>query len=184
MPAQWNVGRAAVLGAGTMGARIAAHLANCGIPTCLLDLAPKELTADEQKKGLSLTSPQVRDRIARQGLEAAQKGKPAAFFTEETASLITLGNFDDHLDWVAHVDWIIEAVAENLEIKRTLWRRVAALRKPGTVASTNTSGLSVARIAEGLPEEFRRTFWARIFSTRLATCILSRSSPARTRCRK
>ncbi|HEY7678999.1 MAG TPA: 3-hydroxyacyl-CoA dehydrogenase family protein, partial [Terriglobia bacterium] len=158
MSAQWNVGRAAVLGAGTMGSRIAAHLANCGIPTWLLDLAPTELTPEEQKKGLTLASPLVRSRVARLGLDAAQKGKPAAFFTDEMATRITVGNFEDHLDWVGRADWIIEAVAENLEIKRTLWRRVAAVRRPGTVASTNTSGLSIAGIAEGFPEEFRRNF--------------------------
>jgi 3-hydroxyacyl-CoA dehydrogenase len=139
-----------------MGSRIAAHFANCGIPSFLLDIVPAELTPDEQKRKLDLASSLVRNRIARQGLEAARKSKPAAFFTEDAASLITVGNFDDHLSWVAEADWIIEAVAEQMEIKRSLWERVAALRMPGTVVSTNTSGLSVAAIADGLPEEFRR----------------------------
>lgn len=154
--ANWNVAKAAVLGAGTMGSRIAAHLANCGIPTCLLDLAPAQLTPEEEKKRLDLNSPQVRNRIARQGLEAALKSRPSAFFTEENSGLITVGNFEDHLSWVSDADWIIEAVAEDLEIKRTLWQRVAPLRRPGSVASTNSSGLSIAAIAAGLPEEFRR----------------------------
>ena len=154
--ANWNVGKAAVLGAGTMGSRIAAHLANCGIPTCLLDLAPTQLTPEEERRKLALNSPQVRNRIARQGLEAALKSRPAAFFAEEISDLITVGNFEDHLSWVSDADWIIEAVAEDLEIKRALWQRVAPRRNPGAVASTNSSGLSVAEIAAGLPEEFRR----------------------------
>ena len=132
--ANWNVGKAAVLGAGTMGSRIAAHLANCGIPTCLLDLAPTQLTPEEERRKLALNSPQVRNRIARQGLEAALKSRPAAFFAEEISDLITVGNFEDHLSWVSDADWIIEAVAEDLEIKRALWQRVAPRRNPGAVA--------------------------------------------------
>ncbi|MBI3934796.1 MAG: 3-hydroxyacyl-CoA dehydrogenase [Acidobacteria bacterium] len=154
--ANWRVGRAAVLGAGTMGSRIAAHLANCGIPTVLLDVIPSRLTPEEEKKKLSLESPLVRNRIARQSLETAFRSRPAAFFTEEKAQFITVGNIEDHLAWVSEADWIIEAVAENLEIKRALWQRVALLRKPGAVASTNSSGLSIAGIAAGFPEEFRR----------------------------
>src|SRR6202161_2639798 len=115
--------KVAVLGAGTMGARIAAHFANAGIPCYLLDIAPSELTADEKRKGLSLQSPAVRNRIVLAGLDAAKKAKPAAFFTPETALLITPGNFDDNLAWCGDVDWIIEAVAENLEIKRKLLER-------------------------------------------------------------
>ena len=153
---KWNVERAAVLGAGTMGAQIAAHLANCGIPTYLLDLVPEQLTADEKKKGLDLSSPLVRNRLARAGVETAQKSKPAAFYLPEKASWITPGNFEDHLSRVAEAGWIIEAVAENLEIKRNLLERVATFRKPGTVISSNTSGLPVERLAAGFPEEFRR----------------------------
>src|SRR5689334_11961877 len=135
-----RIDKVAVLGAGTMGARIAAHLANCGVPVYLLDIVPQEPSAEEKKKGLDLNSSLVRNRIARQGLEAAAKSKPAAFYTDDKAALITVGNFEDNLAWLAEADWIIEAVAENLEIKRALWRRVAECRKPGTVASTNTSG--------------------------------------------
>src|SRR5271154_5214835 len=112
------VEKAAVLGAGTMGARIAAHLANAGIPCYLLDIVPRELTAAEKSKGLTLESPAVRNRIVLAGLDAAKKSRPGAFFTDETARLITPGNFDDNLGWCAQADWIIEAVAENLDIKR------------------------------------------------------------------
>ena len=151
--------RAAVLGAGTMGARIAAHLANAGIPCYLLDIVPPEPTPDEKRKGLTLESPAVRNRIVLSGLEAAKKSRPAAFFTTESARLITPGNFEDHLAWCAEADWIIEAVAENLEIKRKLFERVEAVRKPGTLVSTNTSGLPIRKIAEGRSEDFQK-HWA------------------------
>src|SRR5579862_7765200 len=151
--------RAAVLGAGTMGARIAAHLANAGVPCWLLDIAPAELTAEEKTRGLTLTDPSVRNRIVRAGLEAARKSRPASFFTPAVAARITLGNFEDNLDWCAQADWIIEAVAENLDIKRRLLARVAAHRRPGAVVTTNTSGLPVAQIAADADPEFRR-HWA------------------------
>jgi 3-hydroxyacyl-CoA dehydrogenase len=151
--------KAAVLGAGTMGARIAAHLANAGIPCYLLDIVPPELTADEKRKGLTLERPAVRNRIVLAGLDAAKKSRPAAFFTPEAARLVTPGNFDDDLARCGEVDWIIEAVAENLEIKRKLFERVDAVRKPGTVVTTNTSGLPIRLIAEGRSEDFQR-HWA------------------------
>jgi 3-hydroxyacyl-CoA dehydrogenase len=151
--------RAAVLGAGTMGSRIAAHLANAGIPCFLLDIVPPELTADEKRKGLTLEKPAVRNRIVLGGLDAAKKARPAAFFTPETARLITPGNFDDNLAWCAQADWIIEAVAENLEIKRKLFERVEAVRKPGTIITSNTSGLPIRKIAEGRSEDFQQ-HWA------------------------
>lgn len=145
-----------------MGARIAAHLANCGVPTVLLDVVPAELTPDEKKKDLDRNTPAVRNRVARAGLEAARKGSPAAFFRNELADRVTTGNFEDHLSWLGQADWIIEAVAEDLEIKRGLLGKVAPFRRPGAVFSTNTSGLSIARLAANLPanlpEDFRRHF--------------------------
>jgi 3-hydroxyacyl-CoA dehydrogenase len=142
-----------------MGVRIAAHLANAGVPCWLLDIVPSELTADERVRGLSLTDPAVRNRFARTGLDAARKARPAAFFTPAAAARITVGNFEDHLAWCGQADWIIEVVAENLEIKRKLLERVAAHRRPGTLVSTNTSGLPVGRIAEGQDAEFQQ-HWA------------------------
>src|ERR1700722_3885875 len=134
-----RIEKAAVLGAGTMGARIAAHFANAGIPCYLLDIVPSELNAEEKRKGLTLECPAVRNRIALGGLEGAKKSKPAAFFPPETARLVTPGNFEDNLAWCAEVDWIIEVVAENLEIKRSLFSRIEAVRKPGTIVTSNTS---------------------------------------------
>ncbi len=148
-----------VLGAGTMGARIAAHLANAGVPCFLLDIVPTELSSDERRRGLTLSSPEVRNRIVRAGFEAAKKSRPAAFFTPDAARLVTLGNFEDNLAWCGQVDWIIEAVAENLEIKRNLLARVEQHRRPGTIVTTNTSGLPVRLIAEGRSEDFEQ-HWA------------------------
>ncbi|HEV3219837.1 MAG TPA: 3-hydroxyacyl-CoA dehydrogenase/enoyl-CoA hydratase family protein [Candidatus Acidoferrales bacterium] len=156
---KYHIQRVAVLGAGTMGARIAAHLANAGIPVFLLDIVPPELTAAEKSRGLTLQSAEVRNRFARAGVDAALKSRPAAFFTAETAKRIQIGNFEDNLDWCAQVDWIVEVVAENLEIKRALLEKVEHHRKPDTLVSTNTSGLPVNRIADGRSEDFRR-HWA------------------------
>jgi len=142
-----------------MGARIAAHLANAGIPCFLLDIVPRELTPDEARKGLKLESPTVRNRIVLAGLEAARKARPAAFFTPETARLVTPGNLEDNLGWCGQVDWIVEAVAENLEIKRTLFSDVETVRKPGTIVTSNTSGLPIHLIAEGRSEDFQQ-HWA------------------------
>ncbi len=154
-----RIEKVAVLGAGTMGARIAAHLANAGFPCYLLDIAPDKLNAEEQRKGLTLESPAVRNRIVHAGLQAAKKSRPAAFFTPETARLITPGNFDDNLGWCGEADWIIEAVAENLEIKRKLFERVEAVRKAGTIVTSNTSGLPIHLIAEGRSTDFQE-HWA------------------------
>ena len=154
-----RIKKAAVLGAGTMGARIASHLANAGIPCYLLDIVPPELNADEKRKSLTLENPAVRNRIVLTGLEAAKKSRPAALFTPESARLITPGNLDDNIAWCSEVDWIIEAVAENLEIKRKLFDRVEAVRKPGTIVTSNTSGLPIRLIAEGRSEDFQK-HWA------------------------
>ena len=113
----FNIAKAAVLGAGTMGAAIAAHLANAGIPTLLLDIAPTELTSEEEKKGLTIDSPQVRNRIVNSLFETAKKLKPAPFMLGDNAKLISTGNFIDDVSKIADCDLVIEAVVENLEIK-------------------------------------------------------------------
>ncbi|MGB8511096.1 MAG: 3-hydroxyacyl-CoA dehydrogenase NAD-binding domain-containing protein [Pyrinomonadaceae bacterium] len=153
-----RIEKAAVLGAGTMGAQIAAHLANAGIPTLLLDIAPRELTPEEGAKSLTLESREVRDRIARAGLEAAKKAKPAAFFDKDVTALISVGNFEDDLPKLKNCDFIIEAVVENLEIKRSLYERVEEFRRPGAIVATNTSGIPIGQLAEGRSEDFRAHF--------------------------
>jgi len=150
--------KAAVLGAGTMGAQIAAHLANAGIPTLLLDIVPKEPSAEESAKGLTLEAREVRDRVARAGLEAAKKAKPAAFFTPERAALVSVGNFEDDLQRLKDCDLVVEAVVENLEIKRRLYEQVEKHRRPGSVVASNTSGIPIRQLAEGRSEDFRAHF--------------------------
>src|SRR6202521_5970967 len=165
-----NIEKVVVLGAGTMGARIAAHVANAGVWCALLDMVPPEASAEEIKRALTVAShtgagstwspPQeVRNRIVRAGLAAAAKSRPGAFFTRGIENRIVTGNFEDDLKLCAEADWIIEVVAENLDIKRALLSRVAQIRKPGTIVTTNTSGLPVKRIAEGMPEEWQQ-HWA------------------------
>ncbi len=127
-----------------MGARIAAHFANAGIPALLLDIV--------------LPNQSNRNAAALAGLDAALKQRPAAFFTPETKSLVTPGNFEDDLAKIRDCDWIVEAVTENLEIKRALIEKVLKHRKPGAIFSTNTSGIPLASIAEGFPAEFREHF--------------------------
>ncbi len=143
--------KVAVLGAGTMGARIAAHFANAGVPSYLLDIVPSGAQGS------------ARSQIAAAGLEAAKKAKPAAFMEAGLARLVTVGNFEDDLKKLAEVDWIIEAVIENLEIKRSLLKKVEAIRKPGTIITTNTSGLPVGKIAEGFSDDFRRAWFGTHF---------------------
>lgn len=148
---KYRIEKAAVLGAGTMGARIAAHFANAGLPCILLDMVPPGLPPNAPASD--------RNKIVRAGLDAARKSKPAAFFTPALADKISIGNFEDDLSRVAEADWIIEVVAENLDIKRNLLARVAQHRKPGAIVTTNTSGLPVHLIAEGMTEEFQQ-HWA------------------------
>jgi 3-hydroxyacyl-CoA dehydrogenase len=133
-----------------MGARIAAHFANAGVPSLLLDIVPSDAAGN-------------RNRLAVAGLEAAKKSKPAAFMDPSLARLVTVGNFEDDLKRLSDVDWIIEAVVENLDIKRALLKKVEAIRKPGTIITTNTSGLPVGKIAEGFSDEFRRSWFGTHF---------------------
>jgi 3-hydroxyacyl-CoA dehydrogenase len=155
----FRIQKAAVLGAGTMGARIAAHLANAGLPCYLLDIVPRELKPEEGRRGLTLDSPAVRNRFALAGVEAAKKSRPAAFFVNDLARLITVGNFEDNLPWCTEADWIIEAVTEDLEIKRKLLARVEEHRRPGTIVTSNTSGLPIHLVAEGRSADFQ-AHWA------------------------
>ncbi|PSH03628.1 MAG: 3-hydroxyacyl-CoA dehydrogenase [Acidobacteria bacterium] len=150
-----RIEKVAVLGAGTMGSRIAAHLANAGVSSYLLDIVPPD--------ALPGAPVSVRNRIAEAGLDAARTSKPAAFMELGLARLVTTGNFEDDLKLLADCDWIIEAVVEDLDLKRALLRKVEAIRKPGTIITTNTSGLPVHSIAEGFSEEFRRHWFGTHF---------------------
>jgi 3-hydroxyacyl-CoA dehydrogenase len=134
----------AVLGAGTMGSRIAAHFANAGVPALLLDIV--------------VPGQPNRNAAALKGIENALKQRPGGFFTDDKAALVQPGNFEDNLQQLAGCDWIIEAVVENIDIKRALWHKVDAVRKPDAILSTNTSGIPLAHISEEFSHEFRRQF--------------------------
>ncbi|CAI8931740.1 putative 3-hydroxyacyl-CoA dehydrogenase [Brevibacillus sp. IT-7CA2] len=153
-----KIRKAAVLGSGVMGAGIAAHLANVGIPTYLLDIVPRELTAEESKKGLTLSDSVVKNRIAQAGRDRLLKEKPAPLYDKKNIDLITVGNFEDHLSCLSEVDWIIEVVVENIEVKKSVFAMVEAHRKPGTIVSSNTSGVSINEMAEGRSDDFRKHF--------------------------
>jgi 3-hydroxyacyl-CoA dehydrogenase len=150
--------RAVVIGAGTMGAALAAHLANAGVPVTLLDIVPNKLLPQEEQKGLTLQDKVVRNRIVQQGLDRAIKSRPASFFTSDTPALVSIGNLEDDLDVIKEADWVVEAIVENLKIKRDLMTRIDAIRPPMTIISTNTSGIPVTSIAEGLSDGFRKHF--------------------------
>jgi 3-hydroxyacyl-CoA dehydrogenase len=151
-----RVEKVAVVGAGVMGAAIAAHFANARFSVDLLDIVPRELTPEEEAKGWKLSHPAVRNRIVARGLETAKRSKPPAFFLAEWSERIRLGNLEDDFFRLAEADWIIEAVTENLEIKTSLLKRLDGVRRPGTIVSTNTSGIPINRLSIGLSGDFRR----------------------------
>jgi 3-hydroxyacyl-CoA dehydrogenase len=150
-----RINKVAILGAGTMGARIAANFANAGVPSYLLDILPADVASG--------AGAAARNKIAAAGLDSAKKSKPAAFMDPALARFVTVGNFDDDLKKLTEVDWIIEAVVENLDLKRALLRKVEAIRKPGTIVTTNTSGLPVGKIAEGFSDDFCRSWFGTHF---------------------
>lgn len=150
-----TIRRVAVLGAGTMGSRIAAHIANAGLPVVLLDLVPA---------GVESTAPKAeRDRFSRAALDALKKAKPAAFYAVDSARLITPGNFEDDLKQIADCDWIIEAVSEDLNVKNALYEKVLQHRRADAILTTNTSGLPIASLAEALPDEVKPLFFGTHF---------------------
>jgi 3-hydroxyacyl-CoA dehydrogenase len=141
-----------------MGSGIAAHLANAGIPVLMLDIVPPELTEDDQTQGLTQDDPRFRNKFALTGLEGIKKSKPAALYSKRFLPLIEIGNFDDDWDKLADCDWIVEVVVERLDIKQKVFARLDETRKPGSIVSSNTSGLSIAGMTEGRSEDFRKHF--------------------------
>ncbi|EIJ80648.1 3-hydroxyacyl-CoA dehydrogenase NAD-binding protein [Bacillus methanolicus PB1] len=153
-----RIQKAAVLGSGVMGSGIAAHLANIGIPVLLLDIVPRELNEEEKEKVLTLEDKQVRNRISSSALQKLLKQKPAPLTSKKNLALIEAGNFEDDMKRLSEVDWIIEAVVENLNIKKQVFEKVDQYRRPGSIVSSNTSGISVEAMAEGRSEDFRKHF--------------------------
>lgn len=153
-----RIRKAAVLGSGVMGASIAAHLANVGIETLLLDMVPQTLLPEEEARGLTLSSKEVRNRLANAGKARLLKTKPSPLYDPAVLDLITTGNFEDDLVRLKDVDWIIEVVVERLDVKRDLLARVEAHWREGTIVSTNTSGISIEAMVEGRSEAFQAHF--------------------------
>jgi 3-hydroxyacyl-CoA dehydrogenase len=153
-----KIEKAAILGSGVMGSAIAAHLANAGIPSVMLDIVPRAPTEAETAKGLTLESPEVRNRLGHDALKGALKAKPAPFFVKNLASRIEVGNFEDDWGRIAEADWVIEVVKEDLDIKRKVLAEAAKHRRPGSIVSSNTSGLSIDTMAQDLDDDFRRHF--------------------------
>ncbi len=155
---KYSINQAVVIGSGTMGAAIAAHLANAGIQVALLDIIPFELTDQESAQGLSFDDLSVRNRIVNQGFQAALKSKPASFYSKTPASMVRLGNLEDDFELIKEADWVIEVIIENLKIKKDLMKRIDDIRSEHTIISTNTSGIPVSSIAEGRSKGFREHF--------------------------
>ncbi|KRW90827.1 3-hydroxyacyl-CoA dehydrogenase [Alicyclobacillus tengchongensis] len=153
-----HIRKAAVIGSGVMGAAIAAHLANVGIPCLLLDLVPTSLTAEEERRGLTLDHPAVRNRLATQAIARLHKASPAPLYRPEFAERIQPGNLEDDLAKIAEVDWVIEVIVESLEPKRQLLERIEQYWRPGTIVSSNTSGISINEMVAGRSDAFRRNF--------------------------
>ncbi|WP_018921881.1 3-hydroxyacyl-CoA dehydrogenase/enoyl-CoA hydratase family protein [Salsuginibacillus kocurii] len=153
-----SINKVAVLGSGVMGAGIAAHLANLGIPVYLLDIVPSELTKEEEKKGLTLKDKPVRNRLSKEAVKKLHKQKPAPLTVKENAGLIIPGNMEDDMEKLREVDWVIEVVVERLDIKQKVLGEVDNYRKEGAIVSSNTSGISIEAMAEGRSEEFRSHF--------------------------
>ena len=150
--------KVAVLGSGVMGSRIACHFAHTGVEVLLLDIVPKEPNEAEKAKGLTIESPIVRNRIVNDALSFALKSKPSPIYDTKFADYITTGNFDDDLAKIKECDWVIEVVVEKLEIKQSLFEKVEKYRKPGTLITSNTSGIPMHLMTQGRSEDFKKNF--------------------------
>jgi 3-hydroxyacyl-CoA dehydrogenase len=153
-----HINKVAVLGSGVMGSRIAAHFAGIGVQVLLLDIAPKELNEAETKKGLSLDSKAVKNRIVNDALQSTLKANPSPVYTKDVIKNIRTGNFTDDMKEIGGYDWIIEVVVENLAVKKTVFDEVEKYRKPGTLITSNTSGIPIHLMTEGRSEDFRKHF--------------------------
>ena len=153
-----TIRRVAILGSGIMGSRIACHFANIGCDVLLLDITPRELTDDEKKKGLALDHLSVKNRIVQSSYDATLKANPAPLYSKRYASRVKLGNFTDDMAKIKSCDWIIEVVVENLEIKKKVYEEVEKYRTPGTLITSNTSGIPIHLMAEGRSEDFQKNF--------------------------
>jgi 3-hydroxyacyl-CoA dehydrogenase len=146
---KYQINKAVVIGSGTMGAALAAHLANAGVPVTLLDIVPKDAPAGDKA---------ARNKIVNEGWDRCLKAKPANLMSTDLKTLVKLGNLEDDFGVIAEADWVIEAIVENLKIKVELMTRIDEIRKPNAIVSTNTSGIPVKDIADGRSKEFKKHF--------------------------
>ncbi len=153
-----NIKKVAVIGSGIMGSGIACHFANIGVEVLLLDIAPSTLTEAEINKGVSLDNKMVRNRIVNDHLANALKSKPSPIYNQKFAARITTGNTTDDMAKIADVDWIIEVVVERLDIKKLVFEQIEKFRKPGTLITSNTSGIPIHFMSEGRSEDFQKHF--------------------------
>lgn len=153
-----KINKVAVLGSGIMGSRIACHFANTGVEVLLLDIAPNELLPDEKKKELTLDHPAVKNRIVNNALQTAVKSTPSPVYSQKVLQKISTGNFEDDMPKISEADWIIEAVVENLAIKKKVFDQVEGHRKPGCLVSSNTSGIPIHLMTEGRSDDFKANF--------------------------
>src|SRR5262245_12490404 len=153
-----SIRKVAVLGSGVMGSAIACHFANVGCQVLLLDIAPKELTDEEKAKGLTAESKVVKNRIVQTSFDRSIKSSPGPIYSKRFVSRISIGNFDDDMPRIKDFDWIIEVVVENLDIKKKVYEQVEKVRKPGTLVTSNTSGIPIHLMAEGRSDDFKKNF--------------------------
>lgn len=153
-----HIRKVAILGSGVMGSRIACHFANIGCEVVLLDIVPRELNEDEQKKGISADSKAHRNRIVNDALQFALKSNPSPIYRKSFATRIHTGNFEDNMNLIADCDWIMEVVIERLDIKQQVFENVEKHRKPGTLITTNTSGIPIRMMLDGRSEDFQKHF--------------------------
>ncbi|MCX6068953.1 MAG: 3-hydroxyacyl-CoA dehydrogenase family protein, partial [Chloroflexi bacterium] len=146
---KYQIHQAVVIGAGTMGAAIAAHLANTGVSVTLLDIVPKDAPVGK---------PEARNKIVNEGLERAKKSRPASFFSSDQYSLVKTGNLEDDFGVIAGADWVIEVIVESLKVKQDLMARIDAVRKAGAIVSSNTSGIPLKEIAQDRSDDFKKHF--------------------------
>lgn len=153
-----RIKKVAIIGSGIMGSGIACHFANIGVEVLLLDIVPRELNASEKAKGLTLEDKVVRNRLVNDALTASLKSKPSPIYAQKFADRITTGNMDDDLHLIKNVDWIMEVVVERLDIKQQVFEKIEKFRTPGTLISSNTSGIPIHFMNEGRSDDFQQHF--------------------------
>ena len=153
-----EIRKVGVLGAGVMGSGIAAHLANANVPVLLLDIVPPQLTPEDEKAGFTRTDRRFRNKLALAGIENIRTSKPALLYSKRFLPLVSAGNFEDDWGKLAECDWIVEVVVERLDVKKQVFERLETVRRPGTIVSSNTSGLPIKKMVEGRSDDFRKNF--------------------------